>query len=360
MLSPGQFDGERAWHEAVMNSLLQITGAYKSAIRLPEPRGSRMTPLGFEESAIEEYKAYYHRFDFGRALGAQPQLGFVFSRNEFYGEELPRFRRTEYYADYIAKYRVFDALCLSSRSEDHARGAVLYLWYERDQDERQRRMALGLLELLAPSFRSGVQLSSHLHRCRTDLLAMFDALPDGCAFYNADGALLHQNPSLSRMIASCADATGLRHAIAARVLATRNLHSSPKGEESIASQGVKFLGVARYVISASRLEAGVCDTRALILVTVKCPNTYAATPDKLAHLKKTLGLTSREAEVANLLTSRCTNREIAAKLGMSGHTARHHTESVLRKLGVSSRAEVLAAINREYDSQSERGGSLNV
>jgi DNA-binding CsgD family transcriptional regulator len=48
-------------------------------------------------------------------------------------------------------------------------------------------------------------------------------------------------------------------------------------------------------------------------------------------------LTPREREVAALLTLRRTNAEIAAALGVSAHTARHHTESVLRKCGVSSR-----------------------
>jgi DNA-binding CsgD family transcriptional regulator len=48
-------------------------------------------------------------------------------------------------------------------------------------------------------------------------------------------------------------------------------------------------------------------------------------------------LTPREREVAALLTLRRTNGEIAVALGVSAHTARHHTESVLRKCGVSSR-----------------------
>jgi DNA-binding CsgD family transcriptional regulator len=51
-------------------------------------------------------------------------------------------------------------------------------------------------------------------------------------------------------------------------------------------------------------------------------------------------LTPREREVAALLAARRTNGEIAAALGVSPHTARHHTERVLRKYGVSSRRRV--------------------
>lgn len=52
------------------------------------------------------------------------------------------------------------------------------------------------------------------------------------------------------------------------------------------------------------------------------------------------GLTSRETRVAELLARRCTNAEIAEDVGISRHTARHHTERVLGKLGVTSRAAV--------------------
>ena len=51
-------------------------------------------------------------------------------------------------------------------------------------------------------------------------------------------------------------------------------------------------------------------------------------------------LTAREREVAALLAARRTNAEVAAALGVSEHTARHHTERVLRKLGVRSRRDV--------------------
>lgn len=53
-------------------------------------------------------------------------------------------------------------------------------------------------------------------------------------------------------------------------------------------------------------------------------------------------LTAREREIVCLLASRATNNEIAEELGISRHTARHHTQSVLAKLGLKSRARVRA------------------
>ena len=52
------------------------------------------------------------------------------------------------------------------------------------------------------------------------------------------------------------------------------------------------------------------------------------------------GTSPRQAEVAQLMAERQSNREIAARLGIRPNTARHHCEGVLRRLGISSRAEL--------------------
>lgn len=54
------------------------------------------------------------------------------------------------------------------------------------------------------------------------------------------------------------------------------------------------------------------------------------------------GLTAREAEVAERLLAGDSNKRLAAGLGISPHTARHHTERVFAKLGVRSRKEMMA------------------
>lgn len=72
-----------------------------------------------------------------------------------------------------------------------------------------------------------------------------------------------------------------------------------------------------------------------------------------------LGLTPRQAEVAVLLAARRTNREIAAALSISVHTARHHVEAVLERLGVARGvvADILAdskAARRESSGRARR------
>ena len=58
-------------------------------------------------------------------------------------------------------------------------------------------------------------------------------------------------------------------------------------------------------------------------------------------------LTKREREIADLVTDRMTNREIAAELFLSDKTVESHIRNIFIKLGVSSRVEVARAIERE-------------
>ena len=57
-------------------------------------------------------------------------------------------------------------------------------------------------------------------------------------------------------------------------------------------------------------------------------------------------LSAREREVAELVTDRKTNREIAAELFLSEKTIETHLHHVFFKLGVGSRVEVARAIER--------------
>ncbi|HUR95823.1 MAG TPA: LuxR C-terminal-related transcriptional regulator [Gemmatimonadales bacterium] len=69
-------------------------------------------------------------------------------------------------------------------------------------------------------------------------------------------------------------------------------------------------------------------------------------PPAHAHLQVEYGMTPREIEVALLLAEGCSNSKVAARLGISPHTARHHTQRVLGKLGVRSRSEAGARLRR--------------
>jgi DNA-binding NarL/FixJ family response regulator len=59
-------------------------------------------------------------------------------------------------------------------------------------------------------------------------------------------------------------------------------------------------------------------------------------PDEIEHL------TAREREVLGLMSHGLGNKEIAARLGISEHTVKFHTSSILAKLSAGSRTEAVS------------------
>jgi DNA-binding CsgD family transcriptional regulator len=68
----------------------------------------------------------------------------------------------------------------------------------------------------------------------------------------------------------------------------------------------------------------------------------AAGPDAVVEVQEPeAGITPREAEVLGLMAEGLANKEIAARLAFSSHTAKFHVESLLRKLDAANRAEAV-------------------
>ena len=82
-----------------------------------------------------------------------------------------------------------------------------------------------------------------------------------------------------------------------------------------------------------------------VVVVRPCLNAWA-NPHQVA------GLTPREAQVARLVAAGLATKAVAFRLGISAHTARHHTERVFEKLGVRSRAGVAALLANRMGSSS--------
>jgi DNA-binding NarL/FixJ family response regulator len=52
------------------------------------------------------------------------------------------------------------------------------------------------------------------------------------------------------------------------------------------------------------------------------------------------GLTARQRQIIRAVVEGLNNREIAARLGISEHTAKHHLTQIFNKTGVSTRLEL--------------------
>ena len=119
-------------------------------------------------------------------------------------------------------------------------------------------------------------------------------------------------------------------------------HHEPVRHAAVTSRQLRLLALALPVFRTGvAMWAHARWDGSLRVAGTSCAGT-APPPDapptpSLRQLRARYSLTDREVEVAELLVKRRTNAEIASALGVSLHTARHHTESVFLKIGVHSR-----------------------
>ena len=91
-----------------------------------------------------------------------------------------------------------------------------------------------------------------------------------------------------------------------------------------------------YTLTGRRV-IGPDGVQPIVLVYAEAGQPEPAPEDKL---RERFRLTRKEARVALLLAQYMSNEQVAAELCISPHTARHHTQSVLDKLGIKSRKDV--------------------
>jgi DNA-binding CsgD family transcriptional regulator len=167
---------------------------------------------------------------------------------------------------------------------------------------------------------------------RTDASAVWLELLEtmGVPFAVADrhGALLRQSSATTVLL----DDAEVGPLLTAAVNEVASAWGPPPGKARMlrSARGVPALGV---VISTSPVRVLVVLDRYRHRVRPILPDRYR-------------GLTAREREVAALLASPLTTREIAARLGITVHTTRRHTEAVFRKLQVRSRVAVAEVVLR--------------
>ena len=133
-----------------------------------------------------------------------------------------------------------------------------------------------------------------------------------------------------------------------RGLAMPVLILSARGTEADKLLGFR-LGADDYVtkpFSIRELLARVAVLLRRATPAAAAPATPASQPISDEGLRERYGLTQRQVAVARLLGEGHTTTDIAARLGVTYHTARNHADQVLQKLGVHSRAAVGAILFR--------------
>jgi DNA-binding CsgD family transcriptional regulator len=177
-------------------------------------------------------------------------------------------------------------------------------------------------------------------RRRARLVRLLDAIAASVALFDPRGTLLHANRPLRRLFAATTGGEMLREEIGrlvagACVMDPGGIVLDESGTTELADVEVAVPEASyRVRIGDPRLRFG---SRAGLLVTVEA---LEHRPSGRETLQGRYFLSRREVRIAELLAEGYSNAAIAAELHLSPHTVRHHTQSVLQKLGLCSRSQV--------------------
>lgn len=186
-----------------------------------------------------------------------------------------------------------------------------------------------------------------LSRQRKRFCRLLDALGARLVIYDRAGRVLHRTTAYRELGLPPYECGKLDRScdVLARDLIAHH-ETAPPGRDGRLPRHRVRLERREFLLAASVLQAERPDPDPRFVVVVSEATDGHAVTDRF-------GLTPREAEVAELLARRQTNREIAETLGISRHTVRHHAERVFMKLGVHSRREVAGRL--ETDSEDQAG-----
>ena len=326
LASPLEFDTTAAWGLAVQRATIEAVGADKAFVHWTGV--DDFVTESYSPAALARYPRYLPLFEEIGLYERSERLG-VFTRRDGYGPHYDRMLETEYVREFLPSVDAHDSLTIyvPAEGEPASEPAVQLLLQSATPGRTFGARHVEIARQLRPAFVAGVAVQRQMDRVRGDLAALVDVAGGACALFSTGGRLVH----LSRTLEESLVREPRREALLDRVrLVAADALSSPSKAGT-----ARFAGAAGpYRLSAS-LAAGV---RPLLVVTVLAPKGSKPTPSA-GDVADRLGLTPRQAEVALLMGERFSNKEIAAALSVSVHTARHHVEAVLDRLGVS-RGEV--------------------
>lgn len=342
LLSPLRFSSINAWQQESMHVLGMAFGAHSGTFLLPHPHAV-VEVMGLEphcatllahhlgptwshtgpavDASVDVL--YQHMLARGPAVWnlemAKHLLNHVAKRNS-----------GPFCHEVISPYRLAD---LHALFVPRKHGSAL-LTLHHFQQPASPDLLLSLLRMVLPSFMAGVDMLFHLDAHRTTL----DMLTEPLIVFDRNGVELHRNPAFSLLLFADTDAAfvfgELRRMVQSLIAQGPVTRPAPPPMYPDTHRLIKT-NHGTYRVRGTVLEDSVFHPEEAVLIIAS-----AATAPPLPTvpvLRERYGLTRREAEVALLLAEGLSNTALAARLFISPHTARHHTQQVLEKLSLSSR-----------------------
>lgn len=356
LVSPLQHESTDDWRRAVNRHLSALLGADSAGFMMPVSNGLFLYSEEHDPAELAKYPGLLPPpMRDGTPLWTRfLQLG-AGTLEETYGADFHLYTGSAYYNEFAGANGAHDTLMAAfaldpAASPDGTCGALppiaaLQFWHSSPTGRKFGARETALLRVLRPAFRAGTEASLRLDGQRAALLGVIDALDEAILVSDIDGRAVHETPALARLLGADPESAKLRHALGEATRAARcSLHACA-GDVATFRALEHDVATARasYRVSATLHSESRSTGRRFILARL---TRRTRLPMEAEELRRVFGLTAAEARVARLAAAGRTNAAIADELVISPHTARHHLEKVMSKLGVRSRVGVAQRILR--------------
>ncbi len=207
--------------------------------------------------------------------------------------------------------------------------AALYFCYLKFQDQFHHSRNFKLLQLLRPFLLQTIKtvLAQEESQNFQLILGHLSDHNEPVAVVRDDGVLVYKNHSFDKAV-ECED---LLSKILPELIVV-------KTRETKSHCFLTRLGRRLYEITLKLVNKGCNDNEHLYLLRF---SRIANQSGRNSRQLISAGLTSREQEIAALIYQGITARDISERIHLSYHTVRNHIKNIYRKMGVSTRSEML-------------------
>jgi DNA-binding CsgD family transcriptional regulator len=324
-----------AWRSECRRTTRELIGADRAAFVLSLPGEPLVRSDPEMQEAATAWEHYYYQLDTGLTEVRRARQLKVFGVHDLY--DLTSLKKTELYNDWLKPHGLVEALAIAVDVDTPRLGASLHCYGARGKSDFLSRGRY-LLGVALPAFEAGVRALARFSAHRERLARSFDASPVSALVMDFSGRILLRTSRLEQLLALDADKgmveAAMRRAILALAPVVGHKSASAPDRGSLCTVRTRRRS---YRIQATTLVGSFESNGGVGVAWMETPTWMQPTDNQLNdHFQ----LTRREAEVARCLAAGRSNAEVAAALGVSIHTARHHVERVLRKLRIRTRASV--------------------
>ncbi len=342
MLAPSLSDLD-GWRERCHTALRTALGADSAGYVVLQGEQSSIACTESAVAAATAWQQYYHTVDYGLTQVRRERQLEAFHVLDIY--DRAEYARTEFFADWVVPYRMHDTLAVVGEIGSSGETASIHCYFDKPQDDIGARHR-AILALVLPAFKAGVTTVARSAQAQRSFEQFIDQKSDGVRLQSMRGHVLHENRALTQIFAEEQDQVTLHECLRQCADAVQSLYRTTTTHHRTAHGAFSRTcqtAAQTYRIRGIALSAAHDPDEQCIALTVTRMRAVLHSDEAL---RARFGLTAAECAVARLLVLGHPDKEIAAAVGVSWHTARRHAERVLKKVDVHTRSAVAARIFR--------------